>query len=203
MSRGTLPALLLAAGQSSRMQGGHKLLLPWKGRSLLRHAFEVLHAGACNPVITILGAEAERLRRELPPQAHALVNENHAAGMASSIVLGIKHIPAGSEGAVIALADMPFVSPQLVQRLCALFFANRAEKIIVPEHAGRRGNPVVFPQRFFDELLTLQGDQGARRVITAHSREVALCPVDDATVFADIDTREAYEQALRPGSTGE
>ncbi len=196
MNRDTLPALLLAAGASARMQGGQKLLLDWRGKSLLRHAYDVLLEGGCGQVVCVLGGEADRLRAELPAKTQVVVNTAFAAGMAGSIVMGIGQVPPESAGVLIALADMPFVSPALVSRLRALFFQHGGEKIIVPVHGERRGNPVVFPRRFFAELRSLRGDSGARWMIAGHEHSLVLCPVEDERVFLDIDTREAYEQAL-------
>jgi len=87
---------------------------------------------------------------------------------------------------------MPRIAPDHLDTLMTAF---AAETIVVPVHAGRQGNPVLWPTRFFPELLQLDGDAGAKRLIATHAASVREVDLGTDVIFADIDTPEALAQA--------
>src|SRR5205823_3216663 len=115
----------------------------------------------------------------------------------SSVKAGIAAVPDTVDGAVVCLGDMPMVSSGLLDRLIAAFAPDRGNLIVVPVSEGRRGNPVLWSRRFFAELMTLDGDVGARHLIAKHAEAVAEVPVDGQSAFLDIDTPQALEAARR------
>ena len=122
-------------------------------------------------------------------------NPDFAGGLASSVKSGIAAVPDNADGAVVCLGDMPLVSAQLIDRLIETFAPDRGHLIAVPVSEGRRGNPVLWSRRFFRELMTLDGDVGARHLIAKHVEAVAEVPVDGDSAFLDIDTPAALEAA--------
>ena len=110
---------------------------------------------------------------------------------------GIGAVPDSADGAVICLGDMPLIDAQLIDRLMEAFAPDRGNLIVVPVADGRRGNPVLWSRRFFSELMTLDGDIGARHLITKHGEAVAEVPVEGDGAFLDIDTPQALETARR------
>jgi molybdenum cofactor cytidylyltransferase len=102
-----------------------------------------------------------------------------------------------SDGAVVCLGDMPLIDAGLIDRLIDGFAPDRGNLIVVPVSEGRRGNPVLWSRRFFKELMTLDGDIGARHLIAKHTEAVAEVPVDGEGAFLDIDTPQALEAAKR------
>jgi molybdenum cofactor cytidylyltransferase len=92
---------------------------------------------------------------------------------------------------------MPMISPQLIDHLIEAFAPDRGNLIAVPVSGGRRGNPVLWSRRFFKELMTLDGDVGARHLIAKHNEVVAEVPVEGDAAFLDIDTPEGLEVARR------
>ena len=106
-------------------------------------------------------------------------------------------MPEGSDGAVICLGDMPLIDADLIDRMIDSFAPDRGNLIVVPVSEGRRGNPVLWSRRFFSELMTLDGDIGARHLIAKHAEVVAEVPVDGESAFLDIDTPQALEAARR------
>jgi molybdenum cofactor cytidylyltransferase len=97
---------------------------------------------------------------------------------------------------VVVLGDMPFVSAAHIDRLIAAFDPLRGN-IVVPMKDGRRGNPIVWPRAFFDEMQQVQGDVGARELLQRHADRVDVVAFDDDAIFADVDTPEAL-RALEP-----
>jgi molybdenum cofactor cytidylyltransferase len=92
---------------------------------------------------------------------------------------------------------MPLIDARLLDRLIEAFEPDRGHLIAVPVSDGRRGNPVLWSRRFFRELMTLDGDVGARHLITKHAEAVAEVVVDGNGAFLDIDTPQALEAARR------
>ena len=91
-------------------------------------------------------------------------------------------------GLLFGVCDQPYLTRGTLLRLLAAF--DRApERIVAPCHAGRRGNPVIFPARFLPELGALSGDVGGSAVIRAHPEALLLVPAEDGRELADIDTR--------------
>ena len=191
-------AIILAAGRSTRMGGPNKLLAELDGRKLVRIATEQALASKASDVVVVTGHQAELVEQALEGLKVRFVrNPDFAGGLASSVKAGIAAVPENADGAVICLGDMPLIDAHLIDRLIETFAPDRGNLIAVPVADGRRGNPVLWSRRFFKELMTLDGDIGARRLIAKHAEAVAEVPVEGDGAFLDIDTPQALEAARR------
>lgn len=182
--------VLLAAGESSRM-GSPKQLLPFAGRPLLRHAAESALASRASGVIVVLGARAPQLRPVLEGLPLEIVeNPEWSQGMGSSIRAGIlaaaSHHPAG---AILALADQPFVTPETYNRLIAARDRS-ALPIVAAQYAGTAGVPALFAADLFPALATLPPTQGCKSLILRHPTRTFLLPCPEAET--DLDTPYDY-----------
>ena len=187
-----IAGLLLAAGRSTRMGGPNKLLEEINGRALVRIAAEQLIASRAKPVIVVTGHQRERIEHALSGLKVEFVhNPDFADGLSTSLKAGIKAVPPDADGAVVTLGDMPQVSAKLIDRLIGAFDPERGALVVVPTLAGKRGNPVLWSRRFFADLMTVDGDVGARHLIGAYAEAVTEVPVEDAAALTDIDTPEA------------
>jgi molybdenum cofactor cytidylyltransferase len=195
-SNRNVAAIILAAGRSTRMGGPNKLLAEIAGKPLVRIVTEQALASKAREVIVVTGHQAELVEKALQGLSVKFVrNPDFAEGLSSSVKAGIAAVSAEADGAVICLGDMPLISAHLIDRLIEAFAPDRGNLIAVPVSDGRRGNPVLWSRRFFSELLTLDGDIGARRLIEKHSEAVAEIPVEGHGAFLDIDTPQALEAA--------
>ncbi len=191
-------AIILAAGRSTRMGGPNKLLAELEGKKLVRIATEQALASKASEVIVVTGHQAELVEQALEGLKVKFVrNPDFAGGLASSVKAGIAAVPANADGAIICLGDMPLIDAKLIDRLIESFAPDRGNLIVVPVADGRRGNPVLWSRRFFAELMTLDGDIGARHLIAKHGEAVAEVPVEGDGAFLDIDTPQALEAARR------
>jgi molybdenum cofactor cytidylyltransferase len=191
-------AVILAAGRSTRMGGPNKLLAELDGKKLVRIAAEQALASKASEVVVVTGHQAELVEKALAGLKVRFVrNPEFAGGLASSVKAGIAAVPDNADGAVICLGDMPLISADLIDRLVEAFAPDRGNLIVVPVADGRRGNPVLWSRRFFNELMTLDGDIGARHLIAKHAEAVAEVPVEGQSAFLDIDTPQALEAARR------
>jgi molybdenum cofactor cytidylyltransferase len=190
-------ALVLAAGLSRRMNGANKLLAELGGRPVVAHAVDAVLASPARPVLVVTGHEAERVRAALAGRAVAFAhNPEPGAGLSASLRAGLAALGDEVDAALVCLADMPCVRAETVAALIAAFGASGRRAICAPSFEGRRGNPVLWPARFFPALAALAGDAGARALLDAHAGQVCYVPVADAGVTLDVDTPEALA-ALR------
>jgi molybdenum cofactor cytidylyltransferase len=189
-------AVLLAAGQGTRMGGG-KMTAVLAGKSLVRHAAEAVEASSASPLITVLGHDAINVERSLAGIDTVLVqNLDYANGMSTSVKVGIAAVPDTASGALILLGDMPNVTADIIKRLLAAFAQNPNAKAVVPTLAGQRGNPIIIGRSLFGEVMKLTGDAGARKLLSTLGSSVIEVAIEDAAVLLDVDTPEALA-ALR------
>jgi len=176
-------AILLAAG-SSRRFGGRKLLAPWRGRPLYEHALEALIA---SPAIaeTLVVVQPGFATPPARPRCRYVENPEHEEGMGSSLRAGVR--AAGeADTYLIALADMPAITPALIVALVACY-REAGRPIVVPVCRGHRGHPVMIGAALRDALLAITGDVGAREIIRAHPDWVGVFETEDEAVLFDVD----------------
>ncbi len=185
-------AVILAAGRSTRMGAVNKLLAEIGGKSLVRIAAEQALASHASPVIVVTGHERERVAAALDGMPVRLAhNPDFAAGLGTSLRTGIAAVPENADGAIVCLGDMPQVDAPLIDRLIAAFDPARGALVVVPTIAGKRGNPVVWARRFFQDLTAIGGDIGARHLIGSYAEAVVEVPVAGGAALTDIDTPES------------
>jgi molybdenum cofactor cytidylyltransferase len=187
-----IAGIVLAAGRSTRMGGPNKLLEEINGKPLVRIATEQLLASRAKPVTVVTGHQKERVERALAGLPVTFVhNPDFADGLSTSLKTGIAAVPAQADGAVVCLGDMPQVGSALIDRLIAEFEPERGALVVIPTIEGKRGNPVLWARRFFPDLLKVEGDVGARHLISGYAEAVAEVAFDDGGALIDVDTPEA------------
>jgi molybdenum cofactor cytidylyltransferase len=185
-------AVVLAAGQSTRMGAVNKMLAEIGGKPLVRIAAEQALASRAKPVIVVTGHERERVEAALVGlPVHFTHNPGYADGLGTSLKAGIAAVPEDADGAIVCLGDMPQVDSALIDKLLAAFDPERGGLVVVPSINGRRGNPVVWARRFFKDLMSISGDIGARHLIGSYPEAVVEVPVAGDAALTDVDTPES------------
>ena len=191
-------AVLLAAGESTRMHE-MKALLPWLGgRPLLAHQAHALAEAGYEPIVAVLGHLTERLRQVLtgPEPLQIVENPRYREGRTTSITAGLGAVPDDVAGVLIVSVDQPR-SGALLSRLRDAWLASRPA-IAVPSLDGNAGHPPLFDAALLPELRAITEErQGLREVVSRHRAERMLVPVDDPLTLTNLNTREEYEAALR------
>ncbi|MGD9903663.1 MAG: NTP transferase domain-containing protein [Vicinamibacterales bacterium] len=183
-------AVLLAAGASTRM-GRPKLLLPLGGDPLVRHAARALCQTGVDEVLVVTGVDHDRIAAALDglPVRFA-VNPDFASGMGSSFRTGVEQVR-GSDAALFALADQPFLTPADYGRLLTIW--QRQAPIIVGSRFGDvTAPPHLFARALYPELAALT--HGARSVLQRHHDEMVVVSFP-AELLMDVDTPEDYARA--------
>ena len=195
---GRVEIILLAAGSSSRMRGRDKLLEPVDGEPLLRRMARVALASSAAAVRVVLPPGGEARAAALDGLDVTQVTATAAAeGMAASLRAGLAEVAEGTEAGIVMLADMPDVTSQMLDRLIAAFDPAEGHEICRSVSAsGVPGHPVLFGRRFFEALLDLSGDVGARAVVAQSPEFVHDVKTPGEAALTDLDTPEHWARYL-------
>lgn len=184
-------AIVLAAGLASRF-GGRKLLETVDGKPLVRHAAEAAVVSHADPVVVVTGSDGADVKASLNGLQVSIVNNpDYAKGLSTSLKCGLKALPDDCDGAIVLLGDMPGVDAAMIDKLIAAFDPAEGRAICLPTRNGKRGNPVLWARRFFPEMLTIEGDVGARHMLDQYAEAVCEVEASDDGPLIDIDTPEA------------
>jgi molybdenum cofactor cytidylyltransferase len=189
--------VVLAAGPSSRM-GANKLLLDIDGETVVRGAVRRAIAAGLDPVIVVLGHEAERIERELEGVGAAcrtVVNVDYAQGINSSLKTGIASLPSTVDAAVVMLADMPFVTADMIASLVERYHARGRPPLVISDYGGVNAPPMLYDRALFPELQTMEGE-GCGKVVVRRHRSEAEVMQWAGDKLADLDVPGDYEAAV-------
>jgi molybdenum cofactor cytidylyltransferase len=189
---GRIAAVVLAAGRSTRMGAVNKMLAKIGGKPLVRIAAEQALKSKASPVIVVTGHERELVERALDGLPVRFVhNPDYAEGLGTSLRQAVAAVPTEADGAIVCLADMPQVDSALIDKLIDAFDPDSGALVVVPSIDGRRGNPVVWARRFFNDLMSIRGDFGARYLIGSYAEAVVEVPLTGDAALIDVDTPES------------
>lgn len=191
-----IAALVLAAGNSSRMREGNKLLMDVNGKIVIKHIIDEVLKAKMALVRVILGYQDRLIRETLGDESiKFVVNSEWKSGMSTSIRSGITSLPTGIHGAMIILGDMPTLNSKIFRSLVLAFNQNEGKKIVYPTFKRLQGNPVIFPRKLFSELLTLEGDKGGKSVLL-HNIDLSIAvDIGYPHVLHDVDTQDDLKKA--------
>lgn len=188
--------IILAAGNSSRL-GKPKQLVSYQGKTLLDIASMAAIESSCKPLVVVLGAYASEI---LEQHQHAgisyIINESWAEGMSSSISAGLTTLLAQDntlQQLIIAVADQPFISSEIFEILIKKQ-QHSGKSMVASSYAQTIGTPALFRRKYFDELLSLSGNEGAKHLLKQY-------PEDRETIsfelgHIDIDTETDYNNLI-------
>ena len=183
--------LLLAAGTSSRMRGGDKLLETIEGETLLRRQVRVAKATGAE-VMVVLPINSPMRRAQIAFEDVQVVEaKDPSLGMSASIAIGVASLPRSAEAVMILPTDMPDLSAADLNAVLSEFAENSDTVHRGASENGQPGHPVVFPRRLFPVLKALSGDDGARAVL--ESEVVRLVPLPNKNAVTDLDTPEEWQ----------
>ncbi|MGK0465158.1 molybdenum cofactor cytidylyltransferase [Clostridium sp.] len=184
-----ISAIILAAGYSRRM-GVNKLLLKYRGKSLIQSTIDTILQCGFSEVI-LVGREEEVIEIGNINELIVVENQNAEEGISESIRLGVQHAKE-VDGYMFFTADQPFLDVDTIKSLIREFIENPTY-IIVPRCDVRRGNPVIFPPDLKEDFLKLEGDIGGKTIINENLDRVKFVETSDSWELFDVDTSENYE----------
>jgi len=198
-SKPRVAALVLAAGLSRRMAPQNKLLaMLSNGQRMIQATADRVLASSASPVIVVSGYQDRQIHEALAERKVRFVHApDHAEGLAASLRAGIAALSNSIGAVLVCLGDMPLVESSTMDRIIDAYDQSEGREIIIPCFDGQRGNPVLWGQRFFPELITLSGDTGARQILHKYMEYVSEVSVDSDAVLRDFDTLEALQGVVQ------
>lgn len=194
-----IPAVILAAGLSTRMGGRSKALLRLPdGRTFVDRLVSTLTAAGVADIVVVLGHDADAVRASLPssPAVRPVINADYRSGQFSSVLAGLAAAERpGVEAILLTLVDVPLVSQATVRAVVERFRATGAP-IVRPVCGGQHGHPVLISRALFPLLRAADETQGAKPVVRAHVSVAGDVEVSDAHAFRDVDTPPEYAALL-------
>ena len=182
--------VLMAAGNAGRF-GKNKLMAVIRGRTLIRRAMDAVPADRLAAVCVVTQYdEVEEIAREYG--FSCIRNDHPEWGQSYSARLGTEALRDNCDAILFMVADQPFLRRESLEELVDLW-CSEPERIVSASHSGRRGNPCIFPGKYFPELCALTGDVGGSAVIRRHEDQLLLMEFDP-TELQDIDTPEDMER---------
>jgi molybdenum cofactor cytidylyltransferase len=184
-----IEGIILAAGLSTRLPGNNKLLVKIADATLISRVISQCLNSRLSRLIIVTGPSLD-MEEELSPwsgnqRLKIVVNLQPEWGMSSSLRVGINAVKSeAAAAAAIILGDQIFLTSAIINRLWEKF-QEHPEKIVAPFVSGRRTTPVIFPSRFFPDLLQTSGDEGGRTVLIRH--EESVVGVEMGTMYDDVD----------------
>jgi molybdenum cofactor cytidylyltransferase len=190
-----IAALVLAAGQSRRMGYNNKLLAEIDGTAMVRRTAQNVLASKASPVVAVTGHQRTETKAVLAGLDLAFAhNAGYADGLSTSMKAGLASLDTDLDGLLICLGDMPRVLPQTINKLIAAFDPQEGRAICVPTWHGKRGNPVLWGRRFFEEMMDISGDVGARHLMGKYSDLLVEVEMNDDGIMIDVDTPDALAE---------
>ena len=184
---GKIKKIVLAAGESKRFGDKNKLSEIINGKPIINHILDTLFEKFdSSQLIVIVGHENKIIKNLIfNKDIKVLENLEYKKGIGTSIALGVKHLESDIDGVMIIPADMPYINSKDLMNLETKFLELNCEKVVMPEHNSKIGNPVILPRNYFNTLKSLKEDFGARSLI--EKKDIITLKSGFGTIF-DIDT---------------
>jgi molybdenum cofactor cytidylyltransferase len=187
-------ALILAAGSSRRM-GSQKLLLPYGQSTIIETVIDNVLNSYIDHVMVVLGANQQEIQDILEQKSVQFChNREHEKGMLSSVICGIRALPADAVTALIYLGDQPGIPPAVTNSVIDAY-SEELFGIVIPVHNHRRGHPLLVDMKYRKEIEHLDLEEGLRALRHHFPQDVLEVEVDEPGILVDIDTREDYLKA--------
>jgi molybdenum cofactor cytidylyltransferase len=192
-------AIVPAAGKSTRM-GEPKLLLPMSGGTLIEQTLAVWRTSRVEKVVVVVRPDDRELANLCRScGAEVVIPPVAPPEMKDSVQYGLKHIeanfaPSAEDAWLLAPADMPNLSPRLIEALISAHDKKKSQ-ILIPTLCGKRGHPVLFPWSIAGEVYSLSADEGLNTLRQRHEAQEVPCDsleTAGGSAFSDIDTPEDY-----------
>ena len=186
-----ISAILLAAGQSKRMNGENKLTKKIQGIPLIKLSVKNILASSINELIIVLGHQKEVIEQliEKNEKIKCVFNKNFESGMASSIKTGVNNLSKKTESFFICLGDMPMVSPDIYNQIIE---SKDKKEIIIPTYKGQQGNPVLFDKSMKKKIMNITGDFGAKKILKLNKDQILNLEINDKRIARSFNTQDDF-----------
>jgi molybdenum cofactor cytidylyltransferase len=189
-------AIILAAGESKRMRFP-KMLLPFKGTTIIEQVIENVINSQVDETVVVLGAEKDEIEKlAVKWKVNHCYNEAYKEGMLSSVKCGFSFLPRDFEAVLVFPGDQPMINPEITDKIISAY-RTTGKGIVVPAFSGRRGHPLLISSSYRDEIDLLDPEEGLRELARKYSDDVFEVDANTADILKDIDTQDDYLNELK------
>lgn len=198
----TVPALrfsavVLAAGQSSRMGGPNKLLLPLGDEPVIRRSVRTVLDSGVQETVVVTGYQGREVMKALLDLPVALQpNIRYEEGQMRSVAAGVAALAQATDAILVCLGDLVLLTADDLRQLMAAYQAHLDASIVIPRYRGERGNPIVFASALAPEVAAGRSLIGCRKLAQQYPQETWYHEVDHDRHSADLDTLDDYQRVL-------
>lgn len=184
-------AIILAGGESKRMKAP-KMLLPFKGKTIIEKVIENVTSSDVHKTVVVLGAEHDTIIKVITglPVTHCY-NDNYKEGMLSSVKCGFRSLPDDFEAVLVFQGDQPMIRPLAVNKVINAW-RKSGKGIVVPVFEKKRGHPLLIDRKYKEEIEKLNDGEGLRSLAIKFHGDVLEVDVNTPEILRDIDTQEDY-----------
>ena len=177
--------------------GEPKQLLSFGESTIVETVVDNMLGAKYDEVIVVVGHHAAEIQKQLGTRPIKIVfNPDYRDGMLTSAQIGIRALET-SDAFALMLVDQPFITSALIDQVVDAY-VHTEKGITLPSYNYKRGHPVIFDQRYAQDILTLDTESGGvRTLFKKYSDDIHYVTVDTDCVLRDIDYREDYERALQ------
>tara|TARA_B100000579_G_scaffold300119_1_gene250125 strand:- start:1859 stop:2434 length:576 start_codon:yes stop_codon:yes gene_type:complete len=183
-----IKAILLAAGQSKRLNGQNKLMKKFKNKPLINHSLIALIKSKVKKIIIVLGYQNKELKKIIKNNKKNIfvINNKFRLGISSSIKVGLKKISKKDKGFIIVQSDMPFIKSSIINKIHNSIL--KKNKIVhVLKYKKKIGNPIGFNIKVLNKFKKIKGDIGAKYIVKRLKSNTNYIEVRSKKIFKDID----------------
>jgi len=184
-------AIILAAGESKRM-GSPKMMLPYKGMTIIEKVIENALKSDVEKAVIVLGANKMEIMEVIGkyPVMHCY-NDNYKQGMLSSVKCGFEFLPPDFRAAMVFLGDQPMAETSVMNLVIEAHYKS-GKGIVIPVCNGKRGHPILIDNKYREEILSLDEPDGLRGLLRKHPDDLLEIETENESILKDIDTQEDY-----------
>ncbi len=191
--------VILAAGESTRF-GKPKQLLKLNNKYLIEWVLDAAVESRLRKLTLVLGHKHQEIlaalvKKNRHSDLEVVINSDHKNGQSTSLLAGLSNIRNLFPSIMFLLGDQPMLDSKTINTLLEQFWSSDKD-ICIPVFKGKRGNPVIFSQKFYGHLAQIKGDIGARNVIRDHPDHVKEIEIENPLCFVDVDTQSDYDQLV-------
>jgi molybdenum cofactor cytidylyltransferase len=187
-------AAVMAAGSASRF-GSSKQLAELDGTPLVQRALDIAAAACDRQTALVVGHNWEAVIAVCDPLPDFFVcNDDYGVGFGTSIAQAVRSLQHVAHAIIVLLADQPLITAEHLRALQTAW-SGAENEIVATAYAGTTGTPVLFPRACFKDLAILDGDVGARQLLSDRRFHVKTIAFEPAA--ADVDTPEDLRRISR------
>jgi|TARA_B110000438_G_scaffold225676_1_gene219776 molybdenum cofactor cytidylyltransferase len=196
-----ISAILLAAGQSLRMNGENKLVREVDGIPLIKYAVKNILASMVDEIIVVVGHDEDLIKNVIGEHRKIkfVYNEDFKKDISTSIKIGLNHISKKSEAFFISLGDMPNVNQNIYNKLIksrlkynSKLKPQHKKEIVIPSFEGKNGNPILFSKFMKNKIMLVTSVLDTSEIIKLNKEKILNVPFDNDGIFLDFNTLDNF-----------